>query len=104
MDHDGLSKGSWMPQESAMPRSHLQPTTAREGLGSTLLLWHGVCREECSAMKNDGQRTFWAGTPLLRDSVYANRSVELSGLLPELSYMDPTKVVIDLPKSVLNRC
>ena len=78
-----------------MPRSPLQPTTTRGGLGLPPLLWHGVHHEECSATKDDGQRTVWTGTPLLKDNVHGNMSVEVSGHLPELSYMDPSKVVAD---------
>ena len=100
MDHGGLSEGSWTLEEGGMPRSHLQPTTSRRRLGSSSLLWHSVHREKCSAEEDDGQRAFWTSTPLLKDNMHMNVSVEImlsisihlcgaTGVEVQLAELDP---------------
>ena len=67
------------------------------------MLWHDLCSSECSLKEIIGQGGIWSSSPILRDNVNQDLITELNGCLPELNYLDPTKVVIDSPESKFNK-
>ena len=78
-----------MGGEGDPSQSFFSPSTTREGLGETPLLWESLCHEEHPAEADNRPGAVWSGPSVRSELVMPNVKVRSYRILPELSFMDP---------------
>ena len=84
-----ISPWAGVREMSDPARSSLQFTTPGGRLGSTSLLWDGVCEEKRPVMPDHRQRVLWSSHAVEEESVSSRKTLLSSyGPLPDLSCFD----------------